>query len=74
MTYQYPNEMTEQEAVLYVNRAKRKFGESNIAHISISFCGSDDKNVEIETTLVAGARERVHRLSAEMVAGVMKGA
>lgn len=69
--YQYPQGMTENEAKAYVERAKRKYGESNIAHIDIRLCGD---NVEISTKLKEEARERIRRLSPEMVEAFAKGA
>ena len=67
----YPQGMTENEAKAYVDRAKKKFGESNIAHISIRLYGD---NVEISTRLKDEARERIKRLSPEMVEAFAKGA
>ena len=67
----YPQGMTEDEARAYVDRAKKKFGESNIAHISIRLYGD---NVEISTRLKDEARERIKRLSPEMTEAFAKGA
>ena len=67
----YPQGMTEDEARAYVDRAKKKFGESNIAHISIRLYGD---NVEISTRLKDEARERIKRLSHEMTEAFAKGA
>lgn len=63
MTVVYPESMTKKEADLYVNRSKRKFGESNIRSVTIEICG--DKVVEIQTELLEGSRERIGRISPE---------
>ena len=67
----YPQDMTEAEARAYLNRAKRKFGESNIAHVDIRLYGD---TVEISTRLKNDARERIPRLSPEMLESFGKGA
>ena len=67
----YPMEMTKAEAQAYLNRSKRKFGESNIAHVSIRLYGD---TVEICTKLKDDARERIHRLSPETIEELEKGA
>ena len=72
MQYSYPGEMSEAEAIAYVDRAKRKFGESNIRHVGIELSG--DSNVEITVSLFEGARERIRRLSPAMVDALQKGA
>ena len=72
MQYSYPGEMSKAEAIVYVDRAKRKFGESNIRHVGIELSG--DSIVEISVRLVEDARERVRRLSPEMVDALQKGA
>ena len=69
---QYPQGMTENEAKAYVERAKRKYGESNIAHIIIRLMYNSD--VEISVRLKDEARERIKRLSPEMVEMFAKGA
>lgn len=68
----YPQGMKEDEAKAYVERAKRKYGESNIAHISIRLMYNSD--VEISVRLKEEARERIRRLSPEMVEVIAKGA
>ena len=67
----YPREMTQAEAKAYLDRSKRKFGESNIAHVSIRLYGD---TVEICTQLKDDARERIRRLSPETIQELGKGA
>lgn len=63
-TYTFPDEMGADEAQAYVDRAKRKYGESNVQGVEIRLEGN---LVEIVATLKEGCRERIRRLSAEEV-------
>ena len=67
----FPKEMTKAEATAYLDRAKRKFGESNIKNVTIRLYGD---MVEISTTLKEDSRERIKRLSPEMAEAFAKGA
>ena len=60
-----PNCMDKVEAGLYANRAKRKYGESNVRGVTLEL-----KNdvVTIHASLVHEPRERLRRLSPEMIA------
>ncbi len=55
-TFTYPEEMGIDEAQAYVDRAKRKYGESNVQGVEIHLEGD---LVEIVATLKEGCRERV---------------
>lgn len=59
-TFTYPEEMGVDEAQAYVDRAKRKYGESNVQGVEIHLEGN---LVEIVATLKEGCRERIKRLS-----------
>ena len=59
-TFTYPEEMGIDEAKAYVDRAKRKYGESNVQGVEINLEGN---LVEIVATLKEGCRERIKRLS-----------
>ena len=61
-TFTYPEEMGIDEAQAYVDRAKRKYGESNVQGVEIHLEGN---LVEIVATLKEGCRERVRRISSE---------
>lgn len=71
MKFIYPDDMPIQEAEAYKARAKMKFGESNIRSVEIELIGD---SVEIRTELLEGARERIRRLSPEMVQAIGKSA
>ena len=59
-TFTYPEEMGIDEAQAYVDRAKRKYGESNVQGVEIHLEGN---LVEIVAPLKEGCRERIRRLS-----------
>lgn len=56
--------MSKEEATLYADRSKRKFGESNVRGVTLEVNGNA---VEVRTTLIREPRERLKRLSPEMV-------
>ena len=60
----YPEGMSLEEAQAYIDRAKRKYGESNVRKVNILLHGD---TVEIVATLKEGCRERIRRLSPEEV-------
>ena len=62
MMYRYPSHMTPEEADLYVDAARRKYGESNLRGVDIELNGS---NVEITVRLVEDPRMRLKRLSVD---------
>ena len=65
-----PNCMGKDEASLYANRAKKKYGESNVRGVTLEVNGNA---VEVRTTLIREPRERLRRLSPEMVAQYLGG-
>ena len=65
-----PNGMGKEEALLYTKRARKKYGESNVRGVTLEVNGNA---VEVRTTLIREPRERLRRLSPEMVAQYMGG-
>lgn len=65
-----PNCMEEKEAGLYAQRAKRKYGESNVRGVTLEV---KDNVVTVKASLVHEPREKLRRLSPEMVAQYMGG-
>lgn len=61
---EYPKCMTEKEATLYLNYARKKYGESNVSGVTLEVNGDV---VEIQTRLVERPRERLRRVSPDMV-------
>ena len=59
-----PYGMERTEAMLYAQRAKRKYGESNVRGVKLEV---KDDVVTVHTALVHEPRERLRRLSPEMV-------
>lgn len=62
----YPAGMSETEARAYADRARRKYGESNVRAVNVEIVGL---NVEITAELVDNPRERISRLHPAFAGG-----